>query len=33
MTKFIKPREGNPDYPEQARTAVLRALRDCSLRY
>jgi len=28
MTKFLKPSEGNPDYPQLAKTAVTRALVD-----
>jgi len=33
MTKFLKPREGNPDYPELAKQATLRALRDAGIPY
>lgn len=33
MTKFIKPREENPDYPEMAKTAALRALKDAGISY
>jgi len=33
MTKFLKPRTGNPDYPEMAKQATLRALRDAGISY
>ena len=33
MTKFIKPREGNPDYPVMAAQATHRALRDSNLNF
>ena len=33
MTKFLKPREGNPDYPQLAKQAVHRALRDAGITY
>lgn len=33
MTKFLKPREGNPDYHEQGKQAALRALRDAGIPY
>lgn len=34
MTKFIRPgREGNPDYPQMGKQAILRALRDSGLQY
>lgn len=33
MTKFLKPREGNPDYPEMGKTAINRALLDANLKY
>ncbi len=28
MTKFMKPSDDNPDYPEMAKIAARRALRD-----
>ena len=31
LTKFLKPREGNPDYPEYGKLAIQRALRDANL--
>jgi len=33
MTKFLKPRTGNPDYPLMAKQATLRALRDAGITY
>jgi sterol carrier protein 2 len=33
MTKFMKPREGNPDYPQTSKQAVGRALRDAGITY
>lgn len=33
MTKFLKPKEENPDYPVMAHQAVSRALRDSGLSY
>ena len=33
MTKFMKPSENNPDYPEMAKFAVNRALMDAKLNY
>jgi sterol carrier protein 2 len=33
MTKFLKPSEKNPDYPQMAKQAVTRALRDANLNY
>lgn len=33
MTKFLKPREENPDYPIMAKQAVNRALLDAGLTY
>lgn len=33
MTKFMKPSEDNPDYPEMAKTAARRALMDSRLNY
>lgn len=33
MTKFLKPSDNNPDYPEMAKTAVNRALADAKLNY
>jgi sterol carrier protein 2 len=33
MTKFLKPRENNPDYPELGKQAALRALRDAGIPY
>lgn len=33
MTKFMKPAEDNPDYPEMAKTAARRALIDCRVDY
>lgn len=33
MTKFIKPSEDNPDYPEMAKVAVSRALMDSGVNY
>lgn len=33
MTKFMKPSEDNPDYPEMAKTAATRALYDAKLNY
>jgi len=33
MTKFLKPRTGNPDYPDMAKQATLRALRDAGITY
>ncbi len=33
MTKFMKPSEDNPDYPQMAKTAVTRALMDAKLNY
>lgn len=33
MTKFLKPSDKNPDYPQMAKQAVTRALRDANLGY
>jgi sterol carrier protein 2 len=33
MTKFMKPSENNPDYPEMAKTAVNRALTDAGCNF
>lgn len=33
MTKFLKPSDNNPDYPEMAKTAVHRALADANCSY
>lgn len=33
MTMLMKPKEGNPDYPETSKQAVSRALRDANLSY
>jgi len=33
MTKFLKPSDNNPDYPDLAKVAVQRALRDAGLPY
>ena len=33
MTKFLKPSEDNPDYPEMAKIAVTRALVDAKIDY
>lgn len=33
MTKFLKPSENNPDYPEMAKTAAQRALADSKVSY
>jgi sterol carrier protein 2 len=33
MTKFMKPSENNPDYPEMAKIAVNRALMDANIDY
>lgn len=33
MTKFMKPSENNPDYPQMAKQAVNRALRDCGINF
>jgi len=33
MTKFLKPSENNPDYPEMAKTAANRALMDAGISY
>jgi sterol carrier protein 2 len=33
MTKFLKPRDNNPDYPDLAKQATLRALRDAGIPY
>lgn len=33
MTKFLKPSDDNPDYPEMAKTAAKRALLDCRVNY
>ena len=33
MTPFMKPREDNPDYPELAKIAILRALADAGIHY
>ena len=33
MTKFLKPSEDNPDYPEMAETAANRALMDAGINY
>ena len=33
MTAFIKPSDNNPDYPEMARVAITRALKDSGCDY
>mgnify|MGYP000857452405 FL=1 len=33
MTKFMKPSDSNPDYPQMAKQGVSRALRDANLSY
>ncbi len=33
MTKFIKPNENNPDYPQMAKIAVNRALTDAGCNF
>jgi sterol carrier protein 2 len=33
MTKFMKPSDNNPDYPEMAKTAARRALFDCAINF
>lgn len=33
MTKFLKPSDDNPDYPEMAKTAARRALLDSRVNY
>ena len=33
MTKFLKPNKLNPDYPDMAKQAALRALRDAGIPY
>jgi acetyl-CoA acyltransferase len=33
MTKFMKPSDDNPDYPEMAKTAATRALYDAKVNY
>ena len=33
MTKFLKPSQDNPDYPQMAKTAVNRALADAGIDY
>lgn len=33
MTKFMKPSDKNPDYPEMAKIAVNRALNDAKMNY
>ena len=33
MTKFLKPSDDNPDYPQMAKTAVNRALFDAGIDY
>jgi sterol carrier protein 2 len=33
MTKFLKPREGNPDYPIMAKQAINRALKDAGVTF
>lgn len=33
MTKFLKPNDDNPDYPEMAKTAITRALADAGCHY
>lgn len=33
MTKFLKPKPNNPDYPQLAKQATLRALRDANITY
>ena len=33
MTKFLKPSDQNPDYPEMAQVAVKRALYDAGANY
>jgi sterol carrier protein 2 len=33
MTKFIKPSDSNPDYPEMAKVAITRALTDAGCPY
>ena len=33
MTAFIKPSDNNPDYPEMAKVAINRALKDSGCDY
>lgn len=33
MTRFLKPSDNNPDYPELSKQAISRALRDSGLSY
>lgn len=33
MTKFIKPSDNNPDYPELSKIAIQRALKDANITY
>lgn len=33
MTKFLKPSDSNPDYPDLAKQAIQRALRDAGIKY
>ena len=33
MTKFMKPSDKNPDYPEMCKTAVNRAMMDAGIQY
>lgn len=33
MTRFLKPSENNPDYPEMAKIAINRALADAGTSY
>ena len=33
MTPFMKPREDNPDYPDLAKLAINRALKDAGVNY
>ena len=33
LTKFLKPNENNPDYPEMAKQAVNSALMDANIPY
>jgi len=33
MTKFLKPSDNNPDYPEMAKVAITRALVDAGCNY
>lgn len=33
MTKFLKPSDDNPDYPDMAKTAAQRALYDAKINF